>query len=107
MSKENAPVSHQVVMVLLYLLAIVPSVLLTGYTITVLWGWFITPQFGLAVPSMVNSLGIALLIGYITSNYTYAEDNRDPYTIFASTMVRAFLRPVYFLLFGWILLHYR
>lgn len=79
-----------------YLLIIAPMVILKAWVITILWGWYIVPAFGLAPLRMVYAFGLALLVSYLTFHYT--EDKRGfwaklGFGLFSSVMV---------LLVGWI-----
>lgn len=42
------------------------SMLLNAYTIICLWTWFIVPTFELKSLNMIQALGLALIIGYLT-----------------------------------------
>ena len=40
--------------------------LFQGYVVSVLWGWFIVPVFGVPALSIVPAIGIALVVTYLT-----------------------------------------
>lgn len=43
-------------------LALPPILLLRGWAMTILWGWFITPVFGLASPGLAACLGLSVTV---------------------------------------------
>lgn len=45
---------------------LVVLVALRGYTLNLLWGWFITPAFALAAPSLSLCMGLMLMVRWIT-----------------------------------------
>lgn len=92
-----------VVLFLLALAAIVPGIILSGYVMTILWGWFVTPAFGLAVPSIPIMLGLSLILSYITHQTIYTEDNREPNTMLWSALVHSLVRPLITLGVGYII----
>lgn len=74
--------------------------IISGWALTYLWRWFITPVFGVVELSMVQAIGLSLVIRYLTYHQTEAKDNRDEgdrYIAFATL----FLRPIFALMFGW------
>ncbi len=44
----------------------VVSVTLNGYTLSVLWGWFMTPKFHLPELSISAAIGVVLIVRYVT-----------------------------------------
>lgn len=88
---------------LLSLLMIPVGMLLTGFTISVLWGWFIVPTFELPALSMTQALGLGITVGYFTShlaNHDWGEEDLDEKTF--RVVVLPFAKTGIFLLFGWI-----
>ena len=51
----------------LIVVTIVPSLLVHGYVLSILWGWFIVPQFGLPALSLASAVGVSLVTGYMSS----------------------------------------
>lgn len=56
--------------------AMVASIWLRGWALLTLWGWFVTPMWHVAAPSMASALGLSLLIGLLTNDYPDAP--KDP-----------------------------
>lgn len=72
------------------ILAITYGAVLNGYVISKLWLWFIVSNFQLKPISMVNALGIALLVRYLTYDYTTKRDDEKTY---AEKLVISFVLP--------------
>lgn len=52
--------------VVLYVTRLVLGVLLGGWVLTVLWGWFIVPTFHLPWLGIVSAIGINLVVRFLT-----------------------------------------
>lgn len=87
---------------------IVGSILLNGYALSILWGWFMVPLH-LPALGLAHAVGIATLIGTVT-HYTNTNDlAKTPEHLAKSGGQRLFealshlaLRPLVALLIGWI-----
>ncbi len=80
---------------------VVGMALLRGWTLSVLWGWFITPALGLPVPAMPLVIGLALIVSYLTnSNTDVKEKYKNSQT---ARTVQAIQLPFLVLLIGWII----
>lgn len=42
------------------------SAMWKGYVLTVLWGWFVAPTFGLPVLALAPAIGMSLLVSFLT-----------------------------------------
>lgn len=73
----------------------------SGFTLSVLWGWFVVPMFGLPALSVAQAYGIALVVRAAKGLDTRTEKNPDS---FGAALGKAFvLAPIacgLFLLFG-------
>ena len=47
-------------------LAMAIGSIFNGYALSVLWGWFVVPVFGLPQISIVPAIGIAIVVSYLT-----------------------------------------
>jgi hypothetical protein len=90
--------------VALYLVALVGSYLLNGWTLTVLWGWFIRPTFGLPALGIAPAIGLSIIVGYLVhrsqsdkewKQKTWTEKWIEPF-------VHAIIRPTFALAIGWV-----
>jgi len=80
------------------LAAFLVAVLLEGYVLSVLWGWFIVPVFSAPRLTVAYAIGLALLVGMLTHRVRKPEDT--PETPFFLAM--SVINPVIFLVIGWI-----
>lgn len=71
-----------------------------GYALTILWGWFIVPAFGLPQLSIPFAMGVALVVGLMTTT-RLGNEATDPDKGYAP-FVTMLLRPAMVLLIGWI-----
>ena len=90
-----------------FILSIVPLIIFSGYTITVLWEWFVIPLFDLPALTIPQALGLATVVTYFTKQYGLAERQEDenPYKNLGY-MLGLYIRPAGALLWGWILLQF-
>lgn len=51
----------------------VPALLWRGYVLTILWGWFIVPLFGVPALSIPLAIGLSLTVAFLTSQRTGNE----------------------------------
>lgn len=75
------------------------SVIINGYVLSILWVWFVVP-LGLPVISVAHSIGLAMVTGWLTYQYTNKEeDNIKALTEFAILFI---VRPLAVLSIGYI-----
>ena len=67
-----------------------------GYVLSVLWGWFIVPVFGLPALSIPFAIGVCIVVGLLT--FQHHEEKRS----FGQLIPLSFLLPATALLCGWI-----
>lgn len=77
------------------------SAIWSGYVLTVLWGWFIVPLFGLPALSLVYAIGLSLVVGYLTHQLTPTSGKEvNEYLMTAGWY--AFIKPLVFLGVGFV-----
>ena len=83
---------------------IIPSVMWSGYVLSIMWGWFIVPTFGLPSLQVGVAIDISGIISFIvpTSDYKKKEEDEGIGEIVLGGVIRAVGKPAIFLLFGWI-----
>ncbi|MBI2054350.1 MAG: hypothetical protein HYT36_03385 [Candidatus Staskawiczbacteria bacterium] len=91
-----------------FLLAIflVAGLLLNGYTLSLLWEWFVVPVFtGAPKLSVIPAIGIALLMRCLTYRLPLdiEEKKRDNREQVVRIIIHFFGNPAITLFFGWIL----
>lgn len=82
--------------------AIIGGWLLSGWVLTILWGWFIVPTFGLPRLGIAPALGVSLVVGYLTRHWV---DVKSPERTSAERWTRTFaitLSPLLSLGMGWV-----
>lgn len=77
----------------------------SGYVLTLLWAWFVVPTFGLPPLALAPAIGLAVVAGYLTHQYTPkaappAGDGKWDET--GRAIGSMALRPALALLVGWI-----
>jgi uncharacterized membrane protein len=60
------------------------AILMRGFVLTVLWGWFIVPVFGLPALGLAPALGLTVLLNYLFAAHT--REARSLGTIFQETL---------------------
>src|SRR5688500_6362082 len=103
MKERDEYTGETIALMVLALALIVPGIIFTGYVLTILWGWFVTPAFGLAVPSIPIMLGLSLIVGYSTHKIPNTEDNRPANKIFMAAIMNSLGRPLLYLGIGYII----
>ena len=76
--------------------------ILNGFALTVLWGWFIVPVFGLPVLAIVPAIGLVLVVGFLTHRVTKKSDSKSTSDMLVEALIASLLNPLVFLLIGWI-----
>lgn len=70
-----------------------------GFILSILWGWFVVPAFGLPALSIAFAIGVALIVGHLSHE---ANVKRDDKKGFGAVVAGAFIGPAFTLLIGWI-----
>lgn len=76
--------------------ALVLGIVLRGFALVYLWGWFIVP-LGLPQVQMAHAIGILMLMAYMTH-----EGYTDPKTTTTTKIITSVIQPPIVLLFGYI-----
>lgn len=71
---------------------------LEGFALTVLWGWFIVPAFGVPALRIPYAIGLALVVGMLTHRVRSDNDKPDTVTVLAHGLVMPFV----YIAIGWI-----
>ena len=73
-----------------------------GFVLSILWKWFIVPQFNLAPLSVIYAMGVYLVMGYLTKENKLPDPDTEIKEIFCDTITLGILKPLTFLVIGWI-----
>jgi uncharacterized membrane protein YhdT len=80
-------------------MTILVAAFFNGLTLSLLWGWFITPYIGLPDIGLVPAIGIGMIIRYLTHENNGNSNNESWVTVIVSAIVS----PLIVLSLGWIL----
>ena len=87
---------------LMAVVTIVGGWLLSGWVLTILWGWFIVPTFRQPQLGIAPALGVALIVRYLTrQNIDIVEPERTTTERWIRTAV-GLLLPLTWLGMGWV-----
>lgn len=86
----------------LFVVMMVVGPMLDGYALSVLWGWFVAPTFGLPLLTYGVAAGIALTVRYLTRQVDHSEEKKE--LGMPARVAIVLLKPVLALGFGWFLL---
>lgn len=72
-----------------------------GYILTVLWGWFVVPTFGLPALGVAAVIGISLIVAFMTMSTKTDNEEGDAYEKLGKLLGRMILVPLIALGMGW------
>ncbi len=85
------------------LVTLIVSPIWRGYALSKLWLWFIVSTFGAAPLGIAQSIGLALVVSFLTHQLDSYEDKEKSVTEkLVAAIIITFLSPAMALLFGWI-----
>ncbi len=80
-----------------FIAMVVVAYLLNGVALKLLWGWFMVPTLGLPVISLVQAIGIGIVIGFLTQQHIPRDEDAKKELLFFEV-----LSPVLAIAVGWI-----
>jgi hypothetical protein len=82
------------------LVAIIPiAAVWSGFVLSILWGWFAVPAFGLPPLSIPAAIGVSMIASYLTYQYGLkSADGEDG----GKSLLNVLLRPLVALMVGWV-----
>ncbi len=75
----------------------VAAYLLNGAALMLLWGWFMVSTFGLPVISLVQAIGIGIIIGFLTQQHIPRDEDMKK-----ELLLYEIILPVFATATGWI-----
>jgi hypothetical protein len=83
---------------------IILSYIWSGWVLSVLWGWFMVTTFSAPAISIVEAIGLSIIVGLFTQHLASKADVRDEdgIKLIRSLFIRAFTLPLVSLGVGWI-----
>lgn len=77
--------------------------ILSGWAMSILWGWFVVPVFNVPVLSIPAAIGLALIVSHLSHQYDAASsEKRDEEETLASAIVYCLMRPIICVLIGFV-----
>lgn len=91
----------------LFLVFAAVSIVLNGWALGILWGWFIVPMLGLPQISVAQAMGIAAIVRLLTYRHirevVYVYEEKDEAIALAKEFVIVILQPFIILFLGYII----
>ncbi len=92
----------------LFVLGVAAFAVFGGWVFSILWGWFVVPVFGLPQLSVVQAIGLSLMIGYMTHHLKSDDkDNGDDEDSAGAKTLKnllfAIFYPLLILSLGWVI----
>jgi len=87
------------------LIVLVVGVLASSYVLLKLWGWIITPTFGVEELTIAQAFGLSVVVGYLKFGKKVKDksEEHDNFTsILSKALGRILLSSSLFLLIGWV-----
>lgn len=79
------------------------SAVLSGWVLTVLWGWFVVPTFHVQPLGVVPAIGLSMLVTYLTYHSQDVEEvKRSATERWTRVVITAIVRPALVLGFAWV-----
>lgn len=80
------------------------STMVNGWALMTLWGWFIVPIFGLPSLTIVQAIGVAMVISFLTKRHDLSEQKKRSTSETISFLIGAsFLLPAITVAIGFII----
>jgi putative Mn2+ efflux pump MntP len=74
-----------------------------GYVLTVLWGWFVVPTFGLSALALAPAIGLAMVVSFLTHQSDATKEQEGDFsTRMARAAGYALVMPALVLGIGWV-----
>lgn len=86
----------------MYLLALVLCTLWKGYVVSVMWGWFIVPLFGVPPLAISHAVGVSFLVSILTLYQVNDEKGKLMSERLIASIFFSATYPLLVLIAGWI-----
>jgi len=107
MKKDDMTVLGCLGIIALLVIVVPASIIMNGWVLSIVWGWFIVPLFHFPELTIPYAIGISSVIGLFMHGRT--SNQKDERTLSKKIMrafSAAFLAPLMVLGFGWIVLQF-
>jgi len=80
------------------------SAILSGYVLSILWGWFFVPVFQAPLLNIPSAIGLALIVVYLThqDNSDLSDDRKEFSDVLLQGCIKATIKPATTLFIGWV-----
>ena len=68
--------------ILVGIMLLVAAIVVGGYTVSLLWSWFVVPVSGLPALQIVEAIGIRMFVAYLGADVSAARRDTKDETIF-------------------------
>lgn len=84
------------------IVAVVGEAIMNGWVLSILWGWFVSPLFGLKELAIAPAIGFSLVVGMLTHQESGEQKERSNFENVVLIFGRAVVSPLITLFIGWI-----
>lgn len=109
MSEKN-PVAGCIGICVVALGIIIIAAVMHGVALSVLWGWFITPTFDVPALTLVQAIGVSLVVGAFVGSKTMDKSNTDKdrgvWGSLAYALMLAIVPPLMSMGWGWVIVQF-
>ncbi len=100
--KDSDRVLGCIGMVLVIVLMVVIGSLMNGWALSILWKWFVIPIFTLPSLSIIQAIGVSMVVGILTSHSSTIDSSKEWTEIINTYIGRAIVYPIMVVGIGWI-----
>lgn len=83
---------------------IVVTALMSGWALSVLWGWFIVPVFELPQLTLIQAIGVGMVVSFLTRSSWKKEEKKETSEAIIEAVVTAIGLPLISVGFGWVVM---
>lgn len=82
------------------------SVLLRGWALAILWGWFVVPIFELPSLTIAEAIGISMIMSFLTHTTELKTDDQKTGDYIVRTVSLAIMHPIFAVLAGLVVVQF-
>lgn len=105
MNKNNDAVASCIGLLTTFAVTLVIASILNGWALSILWAWFIVPVFGLPALSIVQAIGLAMVVSFLTRRIAIKKEDDEEegaWLIIAKALLYAIISPLLTVFVGYI-----
>lgn len=87
---------------LLFMVSSILSSIYGGFVLSVLWGWFVSPVFGLPVITFLQGIGLSIVTHFLTVQYV-KQEFESPSEAMLNALIFSLTYSTMALASGWVL----